>query len=131
MAERGARLGLVILAVEDVPRARSFYRAAFGWEPLVEVPVYTELGLSGGMRLGLYERRAFGANTGRAPVATPPGELAPTELYFYPGDLEATAVRLVAAGARLLSPLARRAWGDEAAYYADLDGNVVVIARAG
>jgi uncharacterized glyoxalase superfamily protein PhnB len=62
---------------------------------------------------------------------TPPGELAPTELYFYADALEATARRLEAAGARLLSPLARRAWGDEAAYYADLDGNVLVVARAG
>jgi len=30
---------------------------------------------------------------------------------------------------RLLSPLAARPWGHEAAYFADPDGNVVVVAR--
>ena len=38
--------------------------------------------------------------------------------------------RLVRAGARELSPLAVRPWGDEAAYFADPSGNVLVVARA-
>jgi len=36
---------------------------------------------------------------------------------------------LEAAGARLLSAAAPRDWGDEAAYFADPDGNVLVVAR--
>lgn len=123
------RLALVILAVADVPRAVRFYRAAFGWEQTVDVPVYAELALPGGMRLGLYAREPFGANTGQVPHAIPPGALAPTELYLYPDDLEAARARLEAAGARRLSALAPRGWGDEAAYYADPDGNVLVLAR--
>jgi catechol 2,3-dioxygenase-like lactoylglutathione lyase family enzyme len=131
MTDTAARLGLVILAVSDLPRARAFYRAAFGWPQPVDVPVYAEFTLPAGMRLGLYERRAFGANTGAAPAETPAGALAPTELYLYPPDLGAALERLAAAGARPLSPLARRAWGDDAAYFADPDGNVLVLARAG
>jgi uncharacterized glyoxalase superfamily protein PhnB len=37
--------------------------------------------------------------------------------------------RLHSAGARALSPLGPRDWGDEAAYFADPDGNVLVVAR--
>ena len=36
---------------------------------------------------------------------------------------------LKSAGARELSALATRAWGDVAAYFADLDGNVLVLAQ--
>lgn len=120
---------LTILAVDDVARARAFYGAAFGWAVAVDVPVYVELALPGGMRLGLYERVGFGRNTGQVPARVPSGELAPTELYFQSDDLEAACARLEAAGARLLSARAARPWGDEVAYYADPDGNVLALAR--
>jgi len=120
---------LTILAVADLARASRFYSEAFGWAKVVEVPVYVELALPGGMRLRLYERRAFGRNTGRVPAAIPAGEIGPTELYFHVEDLAEAATRLVRAGARELSAAAPRDWGDEAAYFADPDGNVVVVAR--
>lgn len=123
------RHALTILAVEDLQRALAFYSAAFGWPQVVNVPVYAELALPEGMRLGLYQREGFGRNTGRAPARLPPGEIAPTELYFYPDDLEEAIQRLLAAGARKLSELAARDWGDEAAYFADPEGNVLVLAR--
>jgi catechol 2,3-dioxygenase-like lactoylglutathione lyase family enzyme len=53
VSDRAARLGLVILAVGDLPRALAFYRSAFGWRQLVDVPVYGEFELPGGMRLGV------------------------------------------------------------------------------
>ncbi len=124
-----ARHVLTILAVDDLERAAAFYDAAFGWRRQVDAPVYVELELPSGMRLGLYEREGFGRNTGRVPVRTPLGELSPTELYLHVDDLPAAISRLEAAGARPLSPLARRDWGDDAAYFADPDGNVLVVAR--
>ncbi len=124
-----ARHVLTILAVEDLPRAVTFYRGAFGWEHLVDVPVYAEFALPGGMRLGLYERKGFGRNTGQTPARIAAGEIVPTELYFHVEDLQAAIDRLTGAGARCLSPLAARDWGDEAAYFSDPDGNVLVVAR--
>jgi predicted enzyme related to lactoylglutathione lyase len=121
---------LTVLAFERLPQAVTFYRQAFGWKQTVDVPVYAEFSLPGGQRLGLYAREAFGRNTGEAPTATPPGTLAPTELYFHCDDVPAAVARLRAAGARELSPLAPRAWGDEAAYLADPEGNVLVVARS-
>lgn len=120
---------LTILAVEDLPRSVAFYRRAFGWPQVVDVPVYAEFELPGGQRIGLYERTSFGHNTGQVPARVAAGALAPTELYFHADDLEAALARLRDAGARVLSALAPRDWGDDAAYFADPDGNVLVIAR--
>jgi predicted enzyme related to lactoylglutathione lyase len=120
---------LTILAVADVSRAARFYAQALGWRPAVEAPVYVELQGPSGMRLGLYERQGFGRNTGQMPMAVPAGALAPAELYFHVDDVPAAAERLTAAGARVLSAAALRDWGDEAAYFADPDGNVVVVAK--
>lgn len=126
----GARLGIVILAVGDLERAVGFYRAAFGWPAAVETPAYVELRLPGGLRLGLYRREAFGRNVGSAPHEPPPGALAATELYLFPPDLESSLEGAVRAGARLLSPIARRDWGDDVGYVADPDGNVIAFARS-
>jgi len=123
------RLGLVILAVDDLPRARTFYRTAFDWPAVADVPVYCEFSLPHGMRLGLYDRRGFARNTGESPEKLPDGRLAPTELYFYPDDIDSAERRLAEAGARRLGERAPRDWGDEASYFADPDGNVIVLAR--
>ncbi len=120
---------LTILAVEDLARARAFYEQAFGWTPKVAFPVYAEYAVTGGASLGLYERLSFAKNTGRIPVRAAAGEIAATEVYFRVDDLEATIERLRLAGASTLSPLALRPWGEEVAYFADLDGNVVAVAR--
>lgn len=128
-AKPQARHTLTILAVEDLAGAVRFYTAAFGWPQVVDVPVYAEFALPEGMRLGLYERQGFGRNTGQVPARLPPDELAPTELYFHVDDIADALARLQAAGARLLSALAVRDWGDEAAYFADPEGNVLVVAR--
>ena len=62
-------------------------------------------------------------------MAVPAGAITATELYLRVDDLAAAVEALAAAGARLLSPAAQRDWGDEAAYFADPDGNVLVVAR--
>ncbi|MHC4223545.1 MAG: VOC family protein [Planctomycetota bacterium] len=120
---------LTILAVEDLERSVDFYVRAFSWPKRVDAPVYVEFELPGGRGLGLYDREAFASNAGRPPQRIAQGELAPTELYFHCDDLAAALERIHEAGARVLSSLARRDWGDEAAYFADPDGNVLVLAR--
>ncbi len=130
MADAGppAPIALLILAVEDLPRAAAFYDAAFGWEVGWNEPVYREYRLPGGTGLSLYARAGFAANTGLTPAAVPPGATTSTEIYLRVADLEAACARLRAAGARELSPPADRVWGDRAAYFADPDGNVIGVA---
>ena len=119
---------LTILAVADLARSVAFYREAFGWPARVEVPVYVELALPDGRGLGLYAREGFAINTGQAPAAIAPGAITGTEIYLRTSDIVTAIARIQGAGARALSPLAPRPWGDDAAYFADPDGNVVVLA---
>jgi predicted enzyme related to lactoylglutathione lyase len=128
-ASRAPRHVLTILAVADLDRAVDFYREAFGWTAQVETAVYVELALPDGRRFGLYERKAFARNTGKVPAPVAPGDITGTEIYLHCDDLEAAISRLEAVGARKLSGRAPRDWGDEAAYYADPDGNVLVVAK--
>ncbi|MHC4932399.1 MAG: VOC family protein [Planctomycetota bacterium] len=121
---------LTILAVENLEQSVDFYVQAFRWPKRVDAPVYVEFELPDGRGLGLYDREAFASNTGRPPQRIVQGELAPTELYFHCDDLTPALERMHEAGAWVLSPLAPRDWGDEAAYFADPDGNVIVLARA-
>jgi uncharacterized glyoxalase superfamily protein PhnB len=51
------------------------------------------------------------------------------ELYLVVDDPAAFHARALAAGARELSPLRRRDWGDEAAYSLDPVGTVLAFAR--
>lgn len=55
----------------------------------------------------------------------------PAELYFEAERIDPVIARLRRAGARELDGLSMRPWGDEAAYFADPDGHVIVVARAG
>lgn len=120
---------LTILAVERLGECLEFYRRAFPWELRVETPVYAEFLLPGGMRLGLYQRERFGRSAGGLPFLAPGGALLPTELYLRALDLEAAIERLESAGARQLSALSPRAWGDEVVYFADPAGNILALAR--
>ena len=120
---------LTILAVQDLARARAFYRTVFDWPLTVEVPVYVEFLLPRGQRLGLYQREAFARNTGQLSQLCAPGELTGTEIYLYLSDPATALGRVVDCGGRLLSPLSGREWGDEVGYAADRDGNVLALAR--
>lgn len=123
------RHALTILAVADLQRAADFYERAFGWARVVDAPVYVEFVLPGDQRLGVYVREGFAVNTMVTPTLPEPGEISGTEIYLYCDDLAASVERATAAGARPLAPAAPREWGDEVAYLADPDGNVLALAR--
>jgi predicted enzyme related to lactoylglutathione lyase len=120
---------LTILAVRDLERAVRFFEEAFGWPVCEEAPVYREFRLPDGARVGLFAAASYAAVTGRTPKFPQPGGVTGTELYFHCEDLDGAIAALDRAGATLLSPRARRDWGDDAAYFADPDGNVLVVAR--
>lgn len=67
------------------------------------------------------------ALTGKMDFSTHLAQLIPID--FRTNEPDTYIARLEELGARALSPMALRDWGDEAAYFADPDGNVVVIAR--
>jgi len=126
-----ASLSIVILAVDDVARARDFYTGLFGWTVRVDAGVFVQLSLRGGPDVGLYQRAGFAVNTGLPAARSGTDETTAAELYLsVDGDLDGWVDRMVAAGATLLSKPQRRGWGDVVAYFRDPDGHVVALATS-
>lgn len=125
-----SHLVLTILYVADLPRARAFYDAVFGWPRSVDVPVYCEYAPAPGVKVGLMPQGNTRHFLGETLGARKPADGCPrAELYVHVPDLPGAIKRLEALGARCTSPLARRDWGDDAAYYLDPDGYVLAVAR--
>jgi catechol 2,3-dioxygenase-like lactoylglutathione lyase family enzyme len=122
----------VIFAVSDLSRSLAFYERAFGWprNKRIDFAEYVELKPPDGGTLGLFERESYAQLLGAPPMAAANGEIAPAYLYVRVPDVRATIAELEAAGGRPLSRLALRSWGEEAAWFADPDGNVVAVAQA-
>jgi predicted enzyme related to lactoylglutathione lyase len=120
---------LIVLACDDVVRAKTFYVSVFGWDVIVDLPVYVELAVPTGLRVGLYARTEFERNTRESSAPRPPKGTTACELYLRVDDVGAAYARCLAAGGRSLSAPAPRTWGDEAGYVADPDGNVVAVSR--
>jgi uncharacterized protein len=119
----------VVLAVSDVDRAYDFYRRAFGWEShLAWEDEYVELALPDNDWLGLYRRDGYAETAGAEPIDLD-GHISTAYLYVRVENLDEVVERLEAAGARPLSPRSERGWGDEAAYFADPDGNVIGVGQ--
>jgi predicted enzyme related to lactoylglutathione lyase len=122
----------VILAVNDLGRALDFYEGAFGWtrNDRIDFGNYVELLPPDGGTVGLYEKSGFAAEVGADPVGVSGDQVAPAYLYVRVDDVRATIADVEQAGGRPLSSLSHRAWGEEAAWFADPDGNVVALAQA-
>lgn len=125
----GATTVHIILYVRDQAAATTFYRSVLG-EPSLDVPGMTEFPLGPGTVLGLMPEAGIRELLGDA-IADPAGGrgIPRAELYLRVDDPGAYHARALQAGARELSPLAARGWGDEAAYSQDLDGHVLAFAR--
>ena len=120
----------LVLSVSDVDRAKQFYGDAFGWRPHLEWPgEYAELQLPENDWLGLYREDGYAESAGAPVEELKRGRYGGAELYVRVEDVDGAVDSLHKAGAKALSPLARRGWGDEAAYFADPDGNIVAVAR--
>ncbi|MCL4242312.1 MAG: glyoxalase [Dehalococcoidia bacterium] len=119
----------LILYVRDHAAATAFYRRVLG-EPSLNVPGMTEFELEQGAVLGLMPEAGIRQLLGDAIQDPALGRGIPrAEVYLRVPDPGACHARALAAGARELSPLAARDWGDEAAYSQDPDGHVLAFAR--
>jgi predicted enzyme related to lactoylglutathione lyase len=121
----------VVLAVSDLERSLDFYERAFDWprNERIDYTNYVELLPPDGGAVGLFESDGYSQLVGADSAPIPGGQVAPAYVYVRVKDVEATATRLEEAGGRPLSPLAPRSWGEDAAWFADPDGNVIAVAQ--
>ncbi|MBI3148372.1 MAG: glyoxalase [Betaproteobacteria bacterium] len=120
---------LWILYVRDQEAATRFYEAVLARAPSLHVPGMTEFPLPGGAVLGLMPEAGIKRLLGEAlPDPATARGVPRAELYLRVTDALAYHRRALHAGARELSGLERRSWGDCAAYSLDPDHHVLVFA---
>jgi catechol 2,3-dioxygenase-like lactoylglutathione lyase family enzyme len=119
----------LVLYVRDQARSARFWRAVLGAAPRLDVPGMTEFALGPRAVLGLMSQDAIARLLPALPPSSGGSEPPRAEVYLMVDDPRACHARALGAGARELSPLARRSWGHVAAYSLDPDGHVVAFAR--
>ena len=118
-----------ILYVRDQQVATQFYSAVLVLEPKLNVPGMTEFQLSDDHVLGLMPEAGIKKLLGDSILDPALNRDVPrAELYLTVSDPAIYHKRAIKHGAKELSPLEKRNWGDLAAYSLDLDGHVLAFA---
>ena len=124
---RGALFILYVASQED---STAFYSRVLAMEPSLHVPGMTEFTLNEGCRLGLMPEKGIVKLLGDVlPNPAAAAGIPRSEAYLLVDDPKAFHERALRNGAKELSPLTQRDWGDFAAYSLDPDGHVLVFAR--
>ncbi len=118
-----------ILYVTDQQRSARFYAAVLDTRPQLDVPGMTEFSLGSSAVLGLMPTAAIRRLLPGLPDTAAEADTPRAELYLEVDDPIAAHQRALAAGARELSPVGEREWGQVAGYSLDPDGHVVAFAR--
>lgn len=120
----------IILYVANQERSKQFYSTILNQLPSLDVPGMTEFTLADNLKLGLMP------DNGIAEIVTPimphpaSGNGIPRcELYLLVDDLETIYNTAIKAGAKAVSEITPRDWGDTVGYVADFDGHVIAFAE--
>ncbi|MCA0430455.1 MAG: lactoylglutathione lyase [Bacteroidetes bacterium] len=119
-----------ILYVENQQTSTDFYSKLFKQQPNLNVPGMTEFVFSDFFKLGIMP------NNGIAKILlnnTPHPSLAngipKCELYFVVDNIEDEFDNAIKIGAKLISEIKPRDWGDKVCYFADCDGHIIAFAQ--
>lgn len=119
----------VIFYVKDRAASTKFYSRVFALKPTLDVPGMTEFTLENGFKFGLMTEAGIAQVLGpSAPDPATGNGIPRAELYVKVGDPQSYHQRALDAGAKELSPLQQRPWGEKAAYSLDSDGHVLAFA---
>lgn len=119
----------IILYVANQEKSKFFYSTILQKQPVLDVPGMTEYMLTENLKLGLMP------NSGIAKIISPtlpnPSNglgIPRCELYFKVDNVEDIFNIAINAGAKLVSEIKNRDWGDRVGYLADFDGHVIAFA---
>ncbi|HNQ95144.1 MAG: VOC family protein [Anaerolineales bacterium] len=119
-----------ILYVSDQHKSSAFYRNLFAQEPTLDVDGMTEFTLNDGAVLGLMPETGIKRLLGEIIKDPKEGRGIPrAELYLLVEEPQFFYERALANGARALSPLEKRNWGDAVSYCEDPDGHILAFAK--
>lgn len=119
-----------ILYVENQEKSADFYEKLLCKKADLNVPGMTEFKISESHVLGLMPNQGI-ARILKDEVPNPSkGNGIPRcELYFYVSNLQKAYENAQKCGAKLISAIEERNWGDKACYFVDLDGHIIAFAQ--
>lgn len=119
----------IILYVSDQNRSRDFYSAILQKPPNLDVGGMTEFTLSDNLKLGLMPEGGIAKIlSDKTPPPSSGNGIPRCELYLKvanPDDVYRLAVSL---GAKEISAVTHRDWGDTVGYVSDFDGHILAFA---
>ena len=122
-------LNLVTIGVADLARSREFYVTGLGWEVAFENDEVVFVHLGHGLLLGLFGAEDLAADAGTGALPAGSGALSLAKNVRTDDEVDATVEVAVAAGATVVKPPQRAAFGGYHAYIADPDGVLWEIAH--
>ena len=119
-----------ILYVSDQEKSKHFYEKLLGIKPSLHVPGMTEFQLSETTKLGLMPENGIAKILGNSTPHPNTGNGIPRcEIYLKVKNANEYMKRGIQLGAKLISPLQQRDWGDKVGYLLDADGHVIAFAE--
>jgi catechol 2,3-dioxygenase-like lactoylglutathione lyase family enzyme len=118
------RLSLITLGVPDLDEARRFYLDGLGWTPVLDVAgQVTFVQVAPGVLLSLFDAAELAADIGDGrPAAPAVGNVTLAHNVGSEAEVDAVLADAVRAGATLVKPAQRAAWGGYHGYFADPAG---------
>lgn len=120
----------IILYVSNQKVSCEFYRKLLRREPVLDVPGMTEFTLSPHCKLGLMPNSGIAKIlAGKTPHPSDGNGIPRCELYLHIRDIQREYNHALESGAKLISPIANRDWGDMVCYFSDPDGHILAFAQ--
>lgn len=119
-----------ILFVENQETSCMFYQRLFRKEADLNVPGMTEFNISETCKIGIMPNKGITTILeGKISNITIKSNIAKCELYLYVDNIQFELENAIKAGAKLLSPISKRNWGDNVCYFSDPDGYIIAFAE--
>jgi lactoylglutathione lyase len=120
----------IILYVADQQISRDFYSAILKKMPELDVPGMTEFKLTDTLKLGLMPENGIAKILlDKTPHPSSGNGIPRCELYIVLDEIEEAYEIALQSGAKEISNIEKRAWGDTVGYVADPDGHVIAFAN--
>jgi len=118
------------LYVNDQQESADFYKKLFRHNPELNVPGMTEFKLAENCKLGIMPNDGIAKILSNNTPHPKQGNGIPRcELYFYVADIRFEFDNALKIGAKLISPIEDRDWGDRVCYFSDMDGHIIAFAE--
>jgi predicted enzyme related to lactoylglutathione lyase len=119
-----------ILYVENQQASTVFYTKLLRQNPALNVIGMTEFNLNETCKLGLMPNKGIAKIlSNKTPHPDKGSGIPRCELYFHVENINIEFDNAIKIGAKLISPIEDRDWGDKVCYFSDLDGHIIAFAE--